>query len=66
MIIYLEALDKRAPLFPIYYYVSYPLFADGLPLGHPLPLLQGLLLDLCWGQLGLVALEVHLKLLPGP
>ncbi|KAG7226552.1 hypothetical protein INR49_003709 [Caranx melampygus] len=27
---------------------------------------EGLLLDLCWGQLGLVALEIHLKLLPGP
>lgn len=45
-------------LSPVYSYLSYPLFAIGLPLGHPLPLLQGLLLDLCWGQLGLVVLEV--------
>lgn len=60
----LEALDKTAPQ-PFPRFLSYPLFADGLPLGHPLPLLQDLLLDLCWGQLGLVVLEVHFKLFPG-
>ena len=48
-----------------YYYYSYPLLSDGLSFGQPLPFLHGLLLELCWRQLGLVSLKVNLELLPG-
>lgn len=42
---------------------SYSFLADGLPLGQPLPFLQGLLLHLRRAELGLVLLEVNLELL---
>lgn len=43
---------------------AYSFFADGLPFGQPLPLLQGLLLHLSRAELGLVLLEINLELLP--
>lgn len=56
---------QECPVFYLFCCLSYPLFADGFSLGHPMLLVQSLLLDLCWGQLGLVILEVQLKLHPG-